>query len=190
MKNDIDELNLQVQNLKDKLHNFKKKSAESEVDLKQNSENFSLMEDKTKILEEKLQNSEILVEEWHDKFKSAQDEIYEKSKMVKNLTQDKNRLEENLSELRLSEESLRSEKENLKLEIFEISKYKNEAEILQKEKERLAEKSEALWQEVKSSQDLIHASEKEHLDLRRELEAQIRVKEEECRELQSQLKNR
>ena len=49
-------------------------------------------------------------------------EIYEKSKMVKNLTQDKNRLEENLSELRLSEESLRSEKENLKLEVFEIAR--------------------------------------------------------------------
>ena len=34
---------------------------------------------------------------------------------------------------------------------------------------------------------IVHATEKEHLDLRRELEAQIRDKDEDCRKLQAQL---
>ena len=39
----------------------------------------------------------------------------------------------------------------------------------------------------KYSSFLVHATEKEHLDLRRELEAQIRVKDEDCRKFQAQL---
>merc|ERR1712029_981550 len=150
----------------DKLHNFKKKSVESEGEMIKNSQNISLMEDKSKSLEDQLKNSEINSEEWQDKYKAAQDQIYEKSKLLKTLQGDKTRLEEDLSELKLSEETLRGEKESLKLEIYGISKYKNESEILKKEKDRLSDKADALWKEVKDHQDLIHASEKEHLDLR------------------------
>jgi len=188
LKNDLHEAKTENQNLKDKLHTFKKKSVESEGEMIKNSQNISLMEDKSKSLEDQLKNSEINSEEWQDKYKAAQDQIYEKSKLLKTLHDDKTRLEEDLSELKLSEETLRGEKESLKLEIYEISKYKNEAEILKKEKDRLSDKADALWKEVKDHQDLIHASEKEHLDLRRELEAQIRSKEEECNQLKSQLK--
>ena len=60
---------VEVQNLKDKLHQFKKRSKESELDIQQTNESITLIEDKTKTLEEKLRNSEMACEDWQDKFK-------------------------------------------------------------------------------------------------------------------------
>ena len=59
----------EVQNLRDKLHQFKKRSKESELDIQQTNESITLIEDKTKTLEEKLRNSEMACEDWQDKFK-------------------------------------------------------------------------------------------------------------------------
>ena len=84
-------------------------------------------------------------------------------------------------------EALRCEKDSLLLELYEQTKYKDEVEMLRREKERLSEKADSLWKEVKDHQDLVHATEKEHLDLRRELEAQIRDKNEEVRKLKIDL---
>ena len=60
---------VEVQNLRDKLHQFKKRSKESELDIQQTNESITLIEDKTKTLEEKLRNSEMACEDWQDKFK-------------------------------------------------------------------------------------------------------------------------
>ena len=63
-------------------------------------------------------------------------------------------MERNLSEVTLALDSLRLEKDSLVLDLFEQTKYKDEVEILRKEKERLSEKADALWKEVKDHQDL------------------------------------
>ena len=63
-------------------------------------------------------------------------------------------MERNLTEVTLALDSLRLEKDSLVLDLFEQTKYKDEVEILRKEKERLSEKADALWKEVKDHQDL------------------------------------
>ena len=63
-------------------------------------------------------------------------------------------MERNLNEVTLALDSLRLEKDSLVLDLFEQTKYKDEVEILRKEKERLSEKADALWKEVKDHQDL------------------------------------
>ena len=63
-------------------------------------------------------------------------------------------MEANLSEVTLALDSLRLEKDSLVLNLYEQTKYKDEVEILRKEKERLSEKADALWKEVKDQQDL------------------------------------
>jgi len=82
---------------------------------------------------------------------------------------------------------LRTEKDSLKMELFEGNQYKDEVSILKKEKERLSDKVDALWKELKDHQDMNHATEKEHLDLRRELESQIRDKDEDIKALKIQI---
>merc|ERR1740123_1181453 len=187
LKSEKDDLQVEVQNLKDKLHQFKKRSKESELDIQQTNESITLIEDKTKTLEEKLRNSEMACEDWQDKFKDSQETIYQHSSELKRISAEKSTMERNLTDVTLALDSLRLEKDSLVLDLFEQTKYKDEVEILRKEKERLSEKADALWKEVKDHQDLVHATEKEHLDLRRELEAQIRVKDEDCRKFQAQL---
>ena len=63
-------------------------------------------------------------------------------------------MEANLSEVTLALDSLRLEKDSLVLNLYEQTKYKDEVDILRKEKERLSEKADALWKEVKDQQDL------------------------------------
>ena len=63
-------------------------------------------------------------------------------------------MERNLTEVTLALDSLRLEKDSLVLDLFEQTKYKDEVEILRKEKERLSEKADALWKEVNDQQDL------------------------------------
>ena len=106
---------------------------------------------------------------------------------MKRLESEKSTLENKLSEVSVALEALRCEKDSLLLELYEQTKYKDEVEMLRREKERLSEKADSLWKEVKDHQDLVHATEKEHLDLRRELEAQIRDKNEEVRKLKIDL---
>ena len=48
---------------------FKKRSKESEMDIQKTNESITLIEDKTKTLEEKLRSSEMACEDWQDKFK-------------------------------------------------------------------------------------------------------------------------
>lgn len=76
LKSDKDDLQVEVQSLKDKLHQFKKKSVENEMDMQKTNESITLIEDKTKSLEEKVRASESASEEWQDKFKEAQETIY------------------------------------------------------------------------------------------------------------------
>ena len=84
-------------------------------------------------------------------------------------------------------EALRTEKDSLKMELYEGNQYKDEVVLLKKEKDRLSDKVDTLWKELKDHQDVIHATEKEHLDLRQELESQIRDKDEEIKTLKIQI---
>ena len=111
-----------------------------------------------------------------------------------------------------SMEALKTEKESLKMELYEGTQYKDEVALLKKEKERLSDKVDKLWKELKDHQDMVsfvaiklcilasaswmvtilfvsqnHATEKEHLDLRRELESQIREKDEELKTMKIQM---
>ena len=92
-----------------------------------------------------------------------------------------------MDEININLEALRTEKDSLKMELFEGNQYKDEVSILKKEKERLSDKVDALWKELKDHQDMNHATEKEHLDLRRELESQIRDKDEDIKALKIQI---
>lgn len=184
LNSDKDDLQAEVQKLKDKLHQFKKKSMEEDIDRAKANESMVLIEDKSKTLEEKLLSASIASEEWQEKFKEAQETLYQHTAEQKQLQEEKTRLENNLSEVTVALETLRSEKDSLLLDLYEQAKYKDEVEILRKEKDRLSEKADTLWKEVKDHQDLVHATEKEHLDLRRELEAQIRDKEAHIQKLQ------
>ena len=92
-----------------------------------------------------------------------------------------------MDEININLEALRTEKDSLKMELFEGNQYKDEVSILKKEKERLSDKVDTLWKELKDHQDMIHATEKEHLDLRRELESQIRDKDEDIKALKIQI---
>lgn len=73
------------------------------------------------------------------------------------------------------------------MELYEGNQYKDEVVLLKKEKDRLSDKVDTLWKELKDHQDVIHATEKEHLDLRQELESQIRDKDEEIKTLKIQI---
>ena len=73
---------------------------------------------------------------------------------MKRIQTEKSSIEANLSEVTLALDSLRLEKDSLVLNLYEQTKYKDEVEILRKEKERLSEKADALWKEVKDQQDL------------------------------------
>ena len=84
-------------------------------------------------------------------------------------------------------EALRTEKDSLKMELYEGNQYKDEVVLLKKEKDRLSDKVDTLWKELKDHQDVIHTTEKEHLDLRQELESQIRDKDEEIKTLKIQI---
>ena len=84
-------------------------------------------------------------------------------------------------------EALRTEKDSLKMELYEGNQYKDEVVLLKKEKDRLSDKVDTLWKELKDHQDVIHATEKEHLDLRQELESQIRDKDDEIKTLKIQI---
>merc|ERR1712156_1035124 len=86
-------LQIEVQNLKDKLHQFKKRSKESEMDIQKTNESITLIEDKTKTLEEKLRNSEMACEDWQDKFKESQETIYQHSTELKRIQTEKSSME-------------------------------------------------------------------------------------------------
>ena len=60
LKSDKEELEIEIQKLKDKLHQFKKKSVDSEMDIQKTNESITEMEDRTKALEDKLRESEII----------------------------------------------------------------------------------------------------------------------------------
>merc|ERR1712008_536683 len=111
----------------------------------QTNESITLIEDKTKTLEEKLRNSEMACEDWQDKFKDSQETIYQHSSELKRISTEKSTMERNLTEVTLALDTLRLEKDSLVLDLFEQTKYKDEVEILRKEKERLSEKVDALW---------------------------------------------
>ena len=84
----------------------------------------------------------------------SQETIYQHSSELKRISTEKSTMERNLTEVNLALDSLRLEKDSLVLDLFEQTKYKDEVEILRKEKERLSEKADALWKEVKDHQDL------------------------------------
>ena len=99
LKSDKDELEQEVQKLKDKLHQFKKKSVDSEMDIQKTHESITEMEDRTKALEDKLRTSEITCEEWQDKFKESQETIYQNNIQLKKLNAEKSALQTDLDEV-------------------------------------------------------------------------------------------
>ena len=101
LKSDKDELEQEVQKLKDKLHQFKKKSVDSEMDIQKTHESITEMEDRTKALEDKLRTSEITCEEWQDKFKESQETIYQNNIQLKKLNAEKSALQTDLDEVRI-----------------------------------------------------------------------------------------
>ena len=54
-----------------------------------------------------------------------------------------------------SMEALKTEKESLKMELYEGTQYKDEVALLKKEKERLSDKVDKLWKELKDHQDMV-----------------------------------
>ena len=52
-------------------------------------------------------------------------------------------------------EALKTEKESLKMELYEGTQYKDEVALLKKEKERLSDKVDKLWKELKDHQDMV-----------------------------------
>lgn len=69
------------------------------MDIQKTHESITEMEDRTKALEDKLRTSEITCEEWQDKFKESQENIYQNNIQLKKLNAEKSALQTDLDEV-------------------------------------------------------------------------------------------